>query len=75
MAVSVFDTLLELQKKYPRIHQIHGFYMDREQASISFDPVFDFTADSAEICRGIREEPVALLPDYSIDIACDTDFG
>ena len=74
-AAAVFDRILDLQKRYDGIRQVHGFYMDREQSAISFDLVFDFSANPAEVCSGIKRDLAALYPGYTVDIVCDTDFG
>ncbi len=55
--------------------QLHGFYLDEEKKSISFDMIIDFSVDReavyAEAVKAVSEK----FPGYSFDVALDTDFS
>ncbi|MGI5873153.1 MAG: cation diffusion facilitator family transporter [Bacillota bacterium] len=57
------------------VEEIHGFYLDREHKTVRFDVVVGFDVDDrrkvhAEICSELNE----CYPDYTFQIALDTDF-
>ena len=63
-------------KKYDNIIQMHGFYVDEELMSISFDLIFNFDEDKPEeIIAEITNKLKKQYPKYSYNIILDTDFS
>lgn len=58
------------------ILQMHGFYIDEEDKSISFDIIIDFKIkDREEVYREIYEEVQNKYKNYKIDINLDIDIS
>lgn len=58
------------------ILQMHGFYFDEEDKSISFDIIIDFDVESREeIYAKIYDEVHEKYPDYKIIITLDVDMS
>ena len=61
---------------HPTIKQMHGFYVDQELKTISFDVIVDFNdKDSASLIKEIREDLMKQFPDYHFIIIEDKDFS
>lgn len=56
------------------ILQVHGFYVNGEKKAISFDVVVEFGVPRS-LLDEIRNELAEKYPDYSFDIAMDTDIS
>lgn len=55
--------------------QMHGFYLDKAEKTIRFDVVVSFDAkDRTAVYRSVREAVQKAFPDYTLQIAMDTDF-
>lgn len=63
-------------KKYENLLQMHGFYVDEEYKTISFDLIFSFDEDNPEKCR---DEIIKCLkekyPVYNFSIILDADIS
>ena len=60
---------------HPTIKQMHGFYVDQESKTISFDVIVDFAdKNSSELIAQIREKLAKQFPDYHFFIVEDKDF-
>lgn len=57
------------------ILQIHGFYMDTEQAGVSFDLIVDFDADAAAVRDQVLAEISRLYPQYRFFAILDSDYS
>ena len=58
------------------ILQMHGFYFDEEEKSISFDIIIDFDVESREdVYTKIYDEVQEKYPDYKIIITLDVDMS
>ena len=56
--------------------QMHGFYKDNEEKTIRFDIVVSFDAkDRSEVYRKAIENVQKEYPDYTLQVAMDTDFS
>ena len=67
-------TALVLEEKY--IIQMHGFYIDKEEKTIRFDVVVSFDADDRNtVYRNVFEKVQKEYPEYTLQIAMDTDFS
>ena len=75
-AAHMRDRIKEKILAREHVLQMHGFYVNEEKKTIRFDVVISFDApdrraEYAEICRIVSE----LYPDYTLQIAMDTDFS
>ncbi len=62
--------------EYSEVLQIHGFYLNRETATISFDVVMDFNAqDTQRVYMEIVEKIHNRYPDYTVDMHLDADIS
>ena len=54
---------------------MHGFYVDQEAKTISFDVIVDFKdKDSTNTIKEIHDDLVEQFPDYTFYIVEDKDF-
>ena len=75
--------VIEIQKEINKIvfsHkgilQMHGFYLDKETNSISFDIIIDFKVkEKEELYRQIYDEVNKRYPDYKLEINLDIDVS
>ena len=75
-AVEARDKVTEIVMSHEHILQIHGFYFDKPGKMIRFDIVVSFSAPDRrrvyqEVCDAVQKE----FPDYSLQVAMDTDFS
>lgn len=65
-----------LVKEYPDIQQLHGFYVDKEKMTISFDIILDFKCPNVEkIKNELYERLKEKYPLYNYYIVIDNDFA
>ncbi len=56
--------------------QLHGFYVNEEKKTIRFDVVISFDApDRHAVHKAVFEKIQAMFPEYTLQIAMDTDFS
>ena len=73
--IKIRDTVRKEVLSHPTIKQMHGFYVDHEDKSITFDVIVDFKdKDSARLIKGIHDNLVEKLPGYRFYIVEDKDF-
>ena len=70
------ERVSELVTGVPGVVQMHGFYIDKAEKTIRFDFVVSFDAKDRkevyrEVCALVQKE----YPDYTLQIAMDTDFS
>ena len=59
----------------PYVLQMHGFYLDKAEKTLRFDIVVSFDAkDRRQVYREVTESVQKLYPDYTLQVAMDTDF-
>ncbi len=74
-AAAVREAVRAAVLRHEHALQMHGFFLDREKKTIRCDVVISFDAgDREKLYREIVEEIQALYPDYSLQVALDTDF-
>lgn len=74
-AVAAREKISQIVMKNPYVLQMHGFYMDKEEKTLRFDVVVSFDAeDRKQVYRDIRGAVQKEFPDYTLQIAVDTDF-
>lgn len=63
-------------EKYPNAMQLHGFYINKEEKTMSFDVVIDFDAkDRMSVYREIKKEVREAYPQYQVYVAMDEDIS
>ena len=68
--------LMDHVKEVPSIKQVHGFYVDEELKTISFDIVIDFDEEHPEdIQQDIIEKLKEHHPNYNYYVVIDKDFS
>ena len=74
-AIEVRDALDEIVSRYPEVLEVHGFYLDEEHGTVTFDLIIDFKADAVEIRDKIYEEIRGKYPRYTYFIVLDSDYS
>ena len=60
----------------PHVLQMHGFYLDKAEKTLRFDIVVSFDAkDRKQVHQQVIESVQKLYPDYTLQVAMDTDFS
>ena len=59
----------------PEILQVHGFYVDAEQKTVTFDLVIDFKADREKVQAEMLEILQKKHPDYQFFVVLDSDYS
>ena len=73
--VKIRDAIRDEVFSHPTIKQMHGFYVDQESKTISFDLIVDFKdKDSTALIKEIHDRLVDKFPDYHFYIVEDKDF-
>ena len=76
LAAEVRERIKEISLANPHVLQMHGFYLDEAEKTIRFDFVVSFDApDRGAVYREICEAVRKAFPDYTLQIAMDTDFS
>ena len=74
--VSLRKRLNQIIKSHPEVLQIHGFYLDQERNTVTFDLIIDFKeSDPAKIKNQIIEEIAKDYPEYHYYVVLDDDFS
>ncbi len=67
--------LLNILKDYKNIIQMHGFYVDEDYMTVSFDLIFSFDEQEPELkCEEIKNNLKKKFSDYDFHIILDTDI-
>ena len=75
-AAAAREKVLALVTENPHVLQMHGFYLDKAEKTLRFDIVVSFDAkDRREVYREICEKVQREYPDYTLQVAMDTDFS
>ena len=73
--IQIRDAIKKEVLSHPTIKQMHGFYVDQEVKTISFDVIVDFKdKDSTKLIKEIHDSLVEQFPDYQFYIVEDKDF-
>lgn len=73
-AAAVRNEIEKLVFAHKGILQLHGFYYNKEKKAISFDFVAEFGVSRA-VEEEIRRDVKSKYPDFTLDIAMDTDIS
>lgn len=75
-AVKAREQVQSIALSHEHVLQMHGFYIDRVEKLLRFDIVIGFEAgDRGAVYRAVCEEVRAAFPDYTLQVAMDTDFS
>ncbi len=75
-AAAARDNVARIVTANPYVLQMHGFYLDKAEKTLRFDIVVSFDADDRrKVYREICENVQKAYPDYTLQIAMDTDFS
>ena len=75
-AAAAREKVSQLVTAEPYVLQMHGFYLDKAEKSMRFDIVVSFDAkDRRQVHREVCEKVQKEYPDYSLQVAMDTDFS
>ena len=75
-AVAAREKVSQLVTENPYVLQMHGFYLDKAEKTLRFDVVVSFDAkDRRQVYREICEKVQREFPDYTLQVAMDTDFS
>ncbi|MBR1742035.1 MAG: cation transporter [Lachnospiraceae bacterium] len=74
--IEIRTSVYKIIKEEEHVLQMHGFYVDEERKSISFDLVVSYSAPStAEVCKRVQDKVLKKYPEYRCDINIDHDFS
>lgn len=75
-AAAAREKVAKIVTENPHVLQMHGFYFDRAEKAIRFDIVVSFDAkDRRQVYREVCEAVQRAYPDYTLQVAMDTDFS
>ena len=75
LAIQIKDTIEELVMMNPYILQMHGFYFNKEEASIRFDLVVSFEAkDRKQVYEYVVAKIQKHYPEYKVEAVMDTEY-
>ena len=73
--IEIRDAIRKEVLSHPTIKQMHGFYVDQETKTISFDVIVDFKdKDAPKLIKEIHDKIAEQFPDYHFFIVEDKDF-
>ena len=73
--VQIRDAIKKEVLSHPTIKQMHGFYVDQEAKTISFDVIVDFKdKDASKLIKEIHDKLMESFPNYHFYIVEDKDF-
>ena len=76
LAIKIKNTIEELVLMNPYILQMHGFYFNREEASVRFDLVVSFDAkDRKQVFENVVNKIQKHYPEYRIEAVMDTEYS
>ncbi len=74
-AIEMREKVRKTVMAHEYIRQMHGFYLNEANKTIRFDIIISFDAkDRIAVYRQALQEVQALYPDYTLQVAMDTDF-
>ena len=75
-AFAAREAVSEIVTAAPHVLQMHGFYLDKAEKTLRFDIVVSFDApDRSRVYREVCEAVQRAYPDYTLQVAMDTDFS
>jgi len=75
-AVAARERVSEIALSEEYVLQMHGFYFDAEKKKLRFDVVVSFDApDRRAVWKNVVDRVQEAYPDYTLEVAADTDFS
>ena len=75
-AAAAREKVAQIVTAHPHVLQMHGFYLDKAEKTLRFDIVVSFDAkDRRQVYKEICEKVQREYPDYTLQVAMDTDFS
>ena len=74
-ASKIRNEAMHIVMEHEGVLQVHGFYIDMETKTMTFDMVVDFEADRDAVYTHILEEIKEKYPDYNVRITLDSDIS
>jgi cation diffusion facilitator family transporter len=75
-AAEAREAVAEIVTGHPHVLQMHGFYLDWAEKTLRFDFVVSFDApDRGAVYREVCDAVQKAYPDYTLQVAMDTDFS
>lgn len=75
-AVEARERVTKIVTGVKNVIQMHGFYIDQAEKTVRFDIVVSFDAkDRSVVYREVHDKVQKEFPDYTLQIAMDTDFS
>ena len=75
-AVEARKNVYKIVTEVPNVIQMHGFYLDKVEKTIRIDFVVSFNAkDRSEVYKEVCNKVQSEYPDYTLQVAMDTDFS
>ncbi|MCR4668050.1 MAG: cation diffusion facilitator family transporter [Clostridia bacterium] len=75
-AIAIREHIDRLTMDHKGVLQMHGFYLDEEQKTMTFDLIFDFAyPDRQGMYKHILDEVRGMYPDYDVHITMDADIS
>ena len=71
----LYRKVQDMLEEYPEVIELHGFHVDKEEKTISFDIVIDFSIKKRdEYLDKIKKECKNLFSGYNLEITLDSDL-
>ena len=74
-ALKIKNEVMNIVMEHEGLIQVHGFYLDMKEKTMTFDMIIDFKADRESIYNHILEEIKEKYPEYSVHIQLDSDIS
>ena len=75
LAKHIRSDITEIAMSHEGVLQLHGFQIDREQKTITFDMIIDYSiSDREKLYDHLCEEICTKYPDYKVQITLDVDL-
>lgn len=72
--IKIQQAIRDIVFSHKGILEMHGFYLDKTNKTITFDIIIDFAIkDRGELCKRIYDEIQSKYPDYTTHITLDVD--
>ena len=75
-SVKIKNDIANILKEYPMVLQLHGYYVNEDEKSVSFDLVIDFEEkEPGKVAEEIKSKISSLHPAYQFSIIVDADVS
>ena len=74
-AHEIKNEVMNIVMEHEGLIQVHDFYLDMKEKTMTFDMIIDFNADREGVYNHILEEIKEKYPEYSVHIQLDSDIS